>query len=120
MSLSTTQGGGGRILAAASRHRKELSSPRRSRQRGYRALFYAPGLVGLQAGAVVLSPGGHLDSAVSFSAAAVGVLRLEKKNGPLVVSLSRAEVSHARERLLLWLLLLDDDWKMRSEKRIMP
>jgi len=88
VSPSTTQGGGGRILAAASRHRKELSSPRRSRQRGYRALFYAPGLVGLQAGAVVLSPGGHLDSAVSFSAAAVGVLRLEKKNGPLVVSLS--------------------------------
>lgn len=44
----------------------------------------------------------------------------EKKRTPCRLSLSRAEVSHARERLLLWLLLLDDDWKMRSEKRIMP
>ena len=54
--------GGGRILAVASRRLKELSALCRSRQRGDVALLYVPGLVGLQAGAVVLSPRRHLDA----------------------------------------------------------
>ena len=92
--------GGGRILAVASRRLKELSALCRSRQRGDVALLYVPGLVGLQAGAVVLSPRRHLDAvSLLFRRCCCRRRCCCEKNGkdsPLKsLSLARAEVSHA-------------------------
>lgn len=92
VAAATARECGGRILAAALKRRNVLSGLRRSRPREYHGFLYVPGLVGVQAGAVILSPGRHFGSVfslcLSLFAAAVGrvcsIEQRERTSSPLV------------------------------------